>query len=172
MTDNLPDTPQEAKPAKERRISKRIAEAVRLIVTGECATQKAAAERVGITPGHLCEMLKKPHVQMFVARRSRETIANGTMRASARLLELLDAGSEHVSLDASKHVLGIAGIKPADAAVNVSIELRAGWIIDVAPAPGELEAQRRPMIDVTPRPRDRDPQPDPNPTFKPPNPWD
>ena len=28
-------------------------------------------------------------------------------------VELLDAGSEHVSLDATKHMLGIAGIKPA-----------------------------------------------------------
>jgi hypothetical protein len=43
---------------------------------------------------------------VFVERAARETIGNGTMRASARLLELLDASSKHVSLDASKHIGG------------------------------------------------------------------
>jgi hypothetical protein len=52
---------------------------------------------------YLSEALRKPHVRMFVERRTRETIANGSLRASARLVELLDASSEHVSLDASKH---------------------------------------------------------------------
>jgi len=126
------------KPIKERRIPKRISEAVRLLVTGECATQKAAAERAGITPGHLCEVLKKPHVQVFIARSVRQTIASGAMRASARLNQLVDAVSEHVSLDASKHILAIEGIKPAhDAQLSVNVDIKAGFVIDITdPARG------------------------------------
>ena len=84
-------TPTNEKPVRERRVSKRIAEVVRLLLTGECRTQKAAAERVGMNAGYLSEALKKPHVRVFIERRTRETIANGTLRASARLVELLDA---------------------------------------------------------------------------------
>jgi hypothetical protein len=137
-------TQSEAVPVKERRISKRIAEVVRLVVTGECATQKAAAERVGMNASHVCEMLKKPHVRVFIDRRVRETIANGTMRATARLLALMDSDSEHVSLDAVKHELALNGIKPAnDAQVSIDLNVRAGFIIDLAePA--------QPMRDVTP----------------------
>jgi hypothetical protein len=73
---------------------------------------------------------------VFIERRARETIAAGTMRASARLVELLDAASEHVSLDASKHMLGIAGIKPQqDAQVSVNIDIKAGYVIDLTDKP-------------------------------------
>lgn len=149
MTDNLPTTTQDPKPARKGRISKRLAKAIQLIITGACSTQKAAAERAGLNESYFSEALQKPHVQVFVARQTRSTIASGQMRAGARLISLIDAGSEHVSLDASKHVLGIAGIKPdADAAVNVNIDLRAGWILDLSERPSE--SQPRPMVDVTP----------------------
>jgi hypothetical protein len=135
----------EAVPVKIKRIPKRIAEVVHLLVTGECKTIKAAAERTNMHPNYVSGALKKPEIRVFIERAARETIANGTMRASARLVELLDAGSEHVSLDASKHMLAIAGIKPtADAQVSVNIDIKAGYVIDLtdAPKPG-------PMIDVT-----------------------
>jgi hypothetical protein len=126
---------QAAKPLRDKRVPKRIVEAVRLLISGQAQTQRAAAESVGITAGHLCEMLKKPHVRVFMEREARESIARGVMRASARLNQLVDASSEHVSLDATKHVLGIAGIKPAqDAQVSVNIELKAGWVIDLTDA--------------------------------------
>lgn len=123
----------------KRRIPRKIGQVVDLLVTGECATQKAACERVGMHQSYVSRALREPHIQVFIARRARETIANGTMRASARLLELLEASSEHVSLDATKHVLGIAGIKPSpDTQVSVNIELKAGYVIDLrddAPPP-------------------------------------
>jgi hypothetical protein len=56
----------------------------------------------------------------------------GVLRASKRVMELVDAESEHVSLDASKHVLAIEGIKPrADAQVSVNIDIKAGYVIDL-----------------------------------------
>jgi hypothetical protein len=51
-------------------------------------------------------------------------------------VELIDAGSEHVSADVSKHTLAIAGIKPtADAQVSVNIDIKAGYVIDLTDAP-------------------------------------
>jgi hypothetical protein len=138
-------TATEAKPARERRVSKRIAEAVRLLLTGECKTQKAAAERVGMNETYLSEALRKPHVRVFIERRTRETIANGTMRASARLIELIDAGSEHVSLDASKHALALGGYQPPTGpAALVNINIQAGYVIDLSDNPPAR------VVDITP----------------------
>jgi hypothetical protein len=154
MTDDKPTkelTTTAAKPIRERRVSKRIAEVVRLLLTGECKTQKAAAERVGMNPGYLSEALRKPHVRVFMERRVRETIANGTLRASARLVELLDASSEHVSLDASKHMLALNGHQPPSGPVaNVNINMmQAGYVLDLR-TDEEIAAQAR-VVDVTPR---------------------
>jgi hypothetical protein len=121
------------KSGKRVRLSPRVRRAIELIVTGECKTQKAAAEQVGITPEHLCHELKKPQAEVFYEQRSRETISRAKMRASRRLEELLDASSEHVSLDASKHVLAIAGIKPVEQGTNISIinNVAPGYVIDM-----------------------------------------
>lgn len=122
------------KPAKPARISARIRRVAELVITGECATVKAACERVGIHPDYAYRELKKPQVQVFCEQRARQTIAAGTMRASARLIGLIDASSEHVSLDASKHVLGIANIRPPDSSqVNVNVGVSVGYVIDLAP---------------------------------------
>src|SRR4051794_13130761 len=112
---------------KPKPVSPRIAEVVRLLVTGACTTQKAAAERTGLHPNHVSRALKEPHVRAFMEAQAREAVTTGTMRASARLVELLDSSSEHVSFEATKHVLGIAGIRPAaQAQVSVNIDVRAG----------------------------------------------
>jgi hypothetical protein len=152
-------TTTDPKSVRERRVSKRIAEVVRLLLTGECKTQKAAAERVGMNETYLSEALRKPHVRVFIERRTRETIANGTLRASARLVELLDASSEHVSLDASKHLLAIDGIKPAAGpTTHVNLNIQAGYVIDLTEPGGSSvrivsplpERQGDAAIDVTP----------------------
>lgn len=128
-----PDAATVPEPAKRERIPPRIAQAVKLLLTGECKTQKAAAERVGITPSHLCESLTKPKIQAFIARETRRNIQNGAIRASARLVELVDASSEHVSLDASKHVLAIEGIRPPDQGqVSVNVGVSVGYVIDLS----------------------------------------
>lgn len=152
-TQDAAPAPQATKSEKKQRISKRIAQAIELLVSGECQYQKDAAERVNITPEHLCKALKKPTVRVFYERAARESIAAGVMRASARLINLIDASSEHVSFDASKHVLGIAGIKPAqDAQVSVNIDVKAGYIIDLS-EPGSSELTQpnnsKPAISTT-----------------------
>jgi len=119
--------------ARRVRIPPKVRQAVNLLASGECKTQKAAAARVGLSPEHLSRSLAMPHVRMFIAQEARKTIATGAARASIRMLELVDAGSEHVSLDAAKHVLAIEGIKPrADAQVSVNIDIKAGYVIDLS----------------------------------------
>lgn len=77
-------------------------------------------------------MLGRDHVQAYLTQRTRKTIAEGVLRAGARVLELIDASSEHVSLDASKHVLAIEGIKPADGSqVTVNVAVSPGYVIDM-----------------------------------------
>lgn len=125
-------TPPPAIPVKDKPISKKIRAVVNLLVSGECKTIKAASERTGLAFDYVRQALKEPSVRVFIERAMRETIAAGTMRASSRLVELVDASSEHVSLDATKHMLSIAGIKPTpDAQVSVNIELKAGYVIDL-----------------------------------------
>ena len=137
------EAPADQISAKPKRIAPRIRQVVELLVSGECKTQKAAAERAGLHPDYVCRELKKPQVRVFIERSARESIAAGTMRASARLVELLDAGSEHVSLDASKHMLAIAGIKPtADAQVSVNIDIKAGYVIDLTDEPKQVTDAR------------------------------
>lgn len=141
-TDLAPIPPQ---PVKERPISKRLRKVIGLLLSGECKTQKAACERVGMNADHISRELAKPRIQAFIASESRKTIARGQMRASARLLELVDASSEHVSLDASKHVLAIEGIRPPDQGqVSVNVGVSVGYVVDWSGA-----AAQQPIIDVT-----------------------
>jgi hypothetical protein len=146
----IPDT-NDAVSIKPRRIPAKISQIVDWLVTGACKNQQAACERANLDPSYVSRELRKVHVRVFAERRARETIANGTMRASARVLELLDASSEHVSFEASKHVLAIAGIKPtADAQVSVNIDIKAGYVIDLtdsAKSVTDTQLTRGPVID-------------------------
>jgi hypothetical protein len=128
---------------KHRRIPKKIRHAVELLISGECKTQKAAAERVKLSREHLSKSLRLPHVLAHIESRTRIALAQSQAQASATLLRLLDeAGSEHVQKDVAIHLLGINGHKPkADAQVSVNIELKAGYVIDLSErAPGGGEA--------------------------------
>lgn len=105
-------------------------------------TQREAAKQGGMTEAYLSTALRKPQIQVFIARVARQNIQLGMLRASKRVIELVDAESEHVSLDASKHVLAIEGIKPrADAQVSVNIDIKAGYVID-------LTDSAKPVIDA------------------------
>jgi PAB1-binding protein PBP1 len=134
---------------KERPISKRMQQVLTNLAT-KGLSQREAAKLAGMSEYHLSRELKKPQIQVFIARTARQNIQIGVLRASKRVLELIDADSEHVSLDASKHVLAIEGIKPsADTQVSVNIDIKAGYVID-------LTRKRDPVIDVTPRAGIRD----------------
>jgi hypothetical protein len=140
-TDNQPIAPlNEQKQPKKRRIPRRIAEVVRLLVTGECKTQRAAAERTGMSETYLSTALSKPEILAHIEQQTRVSLARLQAPAAATLARLMtEAASEHVQKDIAIHALAINGHKPkADAQVSVNIDIKAGYVIDLTdnPKPG------------------------------------
>jgi hypothetical protein len=126
---SAPITPAIGRP---KRISKRLQEAIRLLMTPECTTQRAAAQKLGMSETYLSEALRKPETRVFIERTARENVAIGALRASTVMVDLLECDSSSTRFDASKHILAIGGIKPtADAQVSVNIDIKAGYVIDL-----------------------------------------
>jgi len=120
-------------PDKIKPIPRKVRHALNLMFRGECRDIKAAAAQAKMSREHLSRSLRMPHIQAFIARESRKTIAEHSIRAASRLGELVDASSEHVSLDASKHVLAIEGIRPPDQGqVSVNVGVSVGYVIDLS----------------------------------------
>jgi hypothetical protein len=68
----------------------------------------------------------------------RKQLAIAAARAGAVKGELLDSDNEMVRDRASTFVLGLADIAPASApSLSVNLEIRAGYVIDISPEPGE-----------------------------------
>jgi hypothetical protein len=132
---------------KQRRISARLRRAISLMATGECKQQKHAAERVGMHPDSLSRALSQPHVVEHMRQRALRTIQMGAARAAEVKTELLDCGDSIARDKASTFILATAGIGPATGpALNLNIELKAGYVIDISPDP----RQGPPMRIVSP----------------------
>lgn len=143
----------------ERRIPKRVRHACDLILSGECATIKAAAERVNLSREHLSRMIAQPHVQAYLTRKTRESIAGLQMRAAAVLDRLMSAESEHVQKDVAIRVLELNGIRPPPGDAPVQINISPGYVIDLSGGQqgdrqiGHLASEpAKPLIDITPVP--------------------
>ena len=137
---------------KKRPVPKKVRAACDALVSGDAKTITAAAEIAGLSREYLSRQFGKPHVVDFLRAKAARTVAIAAGRASARVTALIDADSEHVSFDASKHVLAIAGIQPTQTNVNLNFNSempRAGYVIDLR-EPGERGELVRPIIDVTP----------------------
>lgn len=135
----------EQKPVRKRRIPKRIAEVVRLLVTGQCKTQRAAAERCGMSETYISEALRKPEILAFIEQETRVALSRSQAPAAATLIRLAtDAASEHVQKDAAIHLLAMNGHKPkADAQVSVNIDIKAGYVIDLTDDAKVIEGRIR-----------------------------
>lgn len=132
---------------KPKRVPKRVQQAITAILDGSAKNATIAAERVGLSKEHLSRMLNKAHVQVFIAQERRRTIAHASLRAAARIGELVDAASEHVSLDASKHVLAIEGISPQEKGIQVNVNVRAGFVIDLSEGHAPGAGPAGPIVD-------------------------
>lgn len=120
-------------PTKRVRIPPKVRHACELLAKGNVKTVSAAAERVKLSREHLSRTLQLPHIQAFIAHESRRTIATATMRASNRLVELIDAQSEHVAAKVSERILTSEGILKSDqASIAVNVDVRAGFVIDLS----------------------------------------
>jgi hypothetical protein len=120
---------------KHPRISAKMRQLIDLLAKGTVATQKAAAERVGLSEEHVSRMLARPQVQALLAHEARKILAKGQLRAAARVVELIDSESAHASLNASELTLRINGIVPAEAGgaplVSLSVQQQPGYIIQL-----------------------------------------
>lgn len=135
---------------KPKRVPRKVQRAITLIFTGKCRYANDAAREVGISPEHLSRMMRKAHVQVFIAQERARILSDGSMRAASRLVSLVDAASEHVSLQASTHVLAIQGISPPSdrQGVQVNVNVTPGYVVKLRHAEwAELEGS---AIDVTP----------------------
>lgn len=138
LTETKPQSPQiEQEPAKPRKISKRLRQAVDLLVSGECKTQKAAAQRLNMAPETISRALRESHVLAYIEQQTRVALSRSQAPAAATLIRLAtDAASEHVQKDAAIHLLNIAGHKPAPSTqVSVNVEIKAGYVIDLSDEP-------------------------------------
>jgi hypothetical protein len=134
---------------RRKRIPRRIAEVVNLLVTGECKTIKAAAARAGMHPNYVSAALKKPSIRVFCAERVRQSLSAGSMRASARMLELLDNPSAKISFEASRFVLGVDGVRPVEGpSIAVNLTAAVGYVIDLSSPSDRRDQHRGPTIDA------------------------
>jgi transposase-like protein len=136
-------TPDTAPP----RISGKVKAAIDAMVSGDCKNIKAAAEKVGVARESLSRALNKPHIAEFMRQKVIRSLAMASARAGAVKQELLDSDNAMVRDRASSFVLGLAGIHPATTpSVNVNIEVKAGYVIDLSdePRPAAASASFRP----------------------------
>jgi hypothetical protein len=129
-----PDARQVAAGAKPRKPSKKVREAIRLMQTGEARSITDAAKQAKLSRPYLSETLHLPHVQQYILAQTIGEMTAALLRSGPRARELVDAVSEHVSLDAVKHVQGVAGIHAADPrGPLISLTLTSpGYIIDLS----------------------------------------
>lgn len=81
-------------------------------------------------------MLGKHHIRAYFTRRAAENIDRAQLRASARLVELIDAQSEHVAAKVSERILENTGVLKAQSggvSVSVNTTISAGYVVDLTP---------------------------------------
>jgi hypothetical protein len=130
--ENLPAPPIRRRKRKAQ-VTAPIKTAIRLLATGECTTQRAAAARVGVTPEYLNRQLHKPHVREWRLSQAREHIDGAVLQAAHVKVKLLEANSEHARNDAATDILAMGGISPPERPSSplVNIALSPGYVIDL-----------------------------------------
>ncbi len=123
------DHPETEGAVGRKRISKRVNAAIDAMVTGECTTIRAAAEKVGLARESLSRALSTPHIAEHLRTKVLKFLAMSAARAGAVKVDLLDSDNAIARDRASSFVLGLAGIQPATTpSVSLNIEVRAGYV--------------------------------------------
>jgi hypothetical protein len=134
------DQPAPADIGPPKRISKKVRAAIDAMVSGDCKKICDAAAKVGLARESLSRALSTPHVAEHLRQKVIRHLAIHAARAGSTKVELLDSASELVRDRASSFVLGLAGIQPAaNPSVNLNVEVRAGYVINLAPEPGDID---------------------------------
>lgn len=137
----------EPKPAETRRVTKRVRHAIDFMISGQCKTQKDAAEKAGLSRERFCRALKEGHVQAYLGEQTRVLLGQSQAPAAATLMTLLEqAKSEHVRKDVATTLLSINGIGASERGPVVNVGVNVGWVIDLR----EPHERNGPLVDVTP----------------------
>ena len=130
-----------------KRISKKVAAAIDAMVSGECKRITDAAAKVGLARESLSRALSTPHVAEHLRQKVLRHLAIAAARAGSTKVDLLDSDSEIARDRASTFVLGLAGIQPdTNPSVSVNLNIRAGYIVDLSPEPGEVVDNSPPRL--------------------------
>ena len=89
--------PSPPKHARKPRLSKKLKRAIDLWLSGKARTRKEAAAKAGLSEDYFGRALKRTAARSFISDRAHQNISDATLRASSRVLELLDGESEHVA---------------------------------------------------------------------------
>jgi hypothetical protein len=147
------DKPLPATPIAARRISAKVRAAIGFMVNGDCKKICEAAQKAGLARESLSRALSTPQVAEYLRLQTVRWLGIAAARAGSTKVELLDSDSEIVRDRTSSFVLGLAGIAPAaESSVNVNVEVRAGFVIDLSPELGERLAPATAMRIVSPIP--------------------
>ena len=147
--DNPPAADSAAAPT--RRISKKVRVAIEAMVTGESKTIADAATKAGLARESLSRALNTPHVAAHLHQRVVRTLAIAAAKAGTTKVDLLDSDNAMARDRASSFILGLAGIQPATApSLNVNIDIKAGYVIDLTDEPGKGPPLR--IVSSTARP--------------------
>lgn len=120
------------KPALKPRISKRMRQAIEMLITGEAQYQKDAALKVGLSPEHLSRELAKPHVRAFQAQRCVEMFAGLLPKAIRTVDKTMDGNNAQAALNAAITVLRQQGLVTTDGP-SVAVTVNApGYVIDLS----------------------------------------
>jgi hypothetical protein len=124
---------------KRRPISKKVMKAIDLMIGGKAKTITAAAEQVGLPRETLSRNLSRPDVAEIMRQQVIKSLAAAAGRASAVKIGLLESDNAIVQERASSFVLGLIGVAPQQnpASVNINLEVRAGYVLDLRPDPDE-----------------------------------
>jgi hypothetical protein len=135
--DNPPAADVAAAPI--RRISKKVQTAIEAMVSGESKTIADAAAKAGLARESLSRALNTPHIAAHLHQRVVRTLAIAAAKAGTTKVDLLDSDNAMARDRASSFILGLAGIAPAaNPTISLNLDIRAGYIIDIAPEPGEV----------------------------------
>jgi hypothetical protein len=104
---------------RKRRISPAVIHALELWATGRAKNKTEAATMASITPEWFGKMLKRPETGVLVEQMTRRLFAEGQIRATARMMDLMDSSSSKVSFEASRFVLAVNKIAPPRDGGNV-----------------------------------------------------
>ena len=96
---------------------------------------------IGTAPGG--QNRRSIPVPAFIAKKRAQNIAVGSLRASARFVELIDAESEHVAAKVSQAILTSTGdIKGEGGQVAVNVGVSVGYVIDLSGGGGKAVETR------------------------------